>query len=256
MTNEELVELIQSGENVTDNMEQLYNQNHGMIYKIARRYTWGASLEDLTQEAYIILYKATMHYDRSKGANFCTYMMIWLDGKLKRYVRQTNRIIGLPIYRQEQIYKYNTIKSIYTQKYGREPSRREYANYIGVKLEEVDKIEDIIYSTVKSLDKSIASDDEDSHTLNDIVGKECEELNNALDDAAMAEIWAIAERVLSPKQWEVIEMKYKNKCTIKNMKEKLQSSYQAINDTEYRALLRLKHNEAVQSLAESMGIPI
>ena len=67
MTNEELVELIQSGENVTDNMEQLYNQNHGMIYKIARRYTWGASLEDLTQEAYIILYKATMHYDRSKG---------------------------------------------------------------------------------------------------------------------------------------------------------------------------------------------
>lgn len=92
----------------------------------------------------------------------------------------------------------NTIKSIYTQKYGREPSRREYAAYIGVKLEEVDKIEDIIYSTVKSLNKSIASDDEDSHTLNDIVGKECEELNNALDDAAMAEIWAIAERVLSP----------------------------------------------------------
>lgn len=41
MTNEELVELIQSGENVTDNMEQLYNQNHGMIYKMARRYTWG-----------------------------------------------------------------------------------------------------------------------------------------------------------------------------------------------------------------------
>lgn len=51
-------------------------------------------------------------------------------------------------------------------------------------------------------------------------------------------------------------MKYKNKYTIKTMKEKLQSSYQAINDTEYRALLRLKHNEAVQSLAESMGIPI
>lgn len=92
--------------------------------------------------------------------------------------------------------------------------------------------------------------------MNDIVGKECEELNNALDDAAMAEIWAIAERVLSLKQWEVIEMKYKNKYTIKTMKEKLQSSYQAINDTEYRALLRLKHNEAVQSLAESMGIPV
>lgn len=43
MTNEELVELIQSGENVTDNMEQLYNQNHGMIYKMARRYTWGGT---------------------------------------------------------------------------------------------------------------------------------------------------------------------------------------------------------------------
>ena len=81
-------------------------------------------------------------------------------------------------------------------------------------------------------------------------------MTNALDDAAMAEIWAIAERVLSPKQWEVIEMKYKNKCTLQTMKERLQKSREVINDTEYRALLRLKHNGAVQSLAESMGIPI
>ena len=67
MTNEELVELIQSGENVTDNMEQLYNQNHGMIYKIAKKYTYAEDIDDLFQESYMALYKAACKYKKDQG---------------------------------------------------------------------------------------------------------------------------------------------------------------------------------------------
>lgn len=39
MSNEELVRLIQCRENYTENMLALYDQNKGMIYGIARKYT-------------------------------------------------------------------------------------------------------------------------------------------------------------------------------------------------------------------------
>lgn len=47
MTNEELVEKIQTGIDVTENMYQLYEQNSGMIYKIAKKYTYAEDISDL-----------------------------------------------------------------------------------------------------------------------------------------------------------------------------------------------------------------
>lgn len=50
MTNEILVELIQAGENTADNMQKLWEQNRGMIWKLAQQYRNKAEIEDLMQE--------------------------------------------------------------------------------------------------------------------------------------------------------------------------------------------------------------
>ena len=52
MTNEELVESIQKGINVQENMQQLYDQNRGLIFQWIRPYTRIAETEDLMQEAF------------------------------------------------------------------------------------------------------------------------------------------------------------------------------------------------------------
>ena len=49
MTNEILVELIQAGENTADNMQKLWEQNRGMIWKLAQQYRNKAEIEDLMQ---------------------------------------------------------------------------------------------------------------------------------------------------------------------------------------------------------------
>lgn len=110
MTNEELVELIQSGENVTNNMEQLYNQNHGMIYKIAKKYTYAEDIDDLFQESYMALYKAACKYKKDQGAAFLTYMVMSIDRQLNRYVAKS-RLVRIPIHKHEQICKYMACKA-------------------------------------------------------------------------------------------------------------------------------------------------
>ena len=50
MTNEQLVLRIQAGENVAENMEQLYLQVKAFIHTIAWKYRDSGEMEDLEQE--------------------------------------------------------------------------------------------------------------------------------------------------------------------------------------------------------------
>ena len=65
MNNEELVLLIQQGENVKKNMEKLYDQNYYLLRKTAKKYSnidSMTAIDDLMQELYIPLYEATISY--------------------------------------------------------------------------------------------------------------------------------------------------------------------------------------------------
>lgn len=96
MTNEELVEQIQSGVNITENMYQLYEHNRGIIYKMANRYSWGAPLEDLTQEAYISLCKAVKKYDKQQDIKFISFFQSALPIILKDIYRIVGVLFGSP----------------------------------------------------------------------------------------------------------------------------------------------------------------
>lgn len=81
MSNEELCERIQSGEH--DLMEQLVNQNIGMVHKTARRYIsavrryGGADYDDLEQAAVLGLLEAVEKWDAARGSflNIACYYM-------------------------------------------------------------------------------------------------------------------------------------------------------------------------------------
>ena len=256
MTNEELVELIQSGENVTDNMEQLYNQNHGMIYKIAKKYTYAEDIEDLFQESYMALYKAACKYKKDQGAAFLTYMVMSIDRQLNRYVAKS-RLVRIPIHKHEQICKYMACKADFSNRQGREPTIKEIAHMMGLTVPQVEKLLEYIDKgdITKSLDEKLGGD-EDANSLYDLLASEDDQLGAVLDDVANGELWTIARRVLTPREWEVIELKYRKRCTIRTICDKLQKSYITVYNTQERAISKLSHNGAVQSLAESMGIPV
>ena len=76
MTNEELAELIQKTDSKTAKAE-LWEQNKGIIYRLARHYynpTSPHTLEDLVQQGYFALLKAVKSYKREKGYKFTSYL--------------------------------------------------------------------------------------------------------------------------------------------------------------------------------------
>lgn len=62
MSNEEIVQEIQNGINVTENMELLYRQNMPLIRRFIKPYSHYENMEDLEQESYFGLFSAGVGY--------------------------------------------------------------------------------------------------------------------------------------------------------------------------------------------------
>lgn len=98
MTNEELVEQIQNGVNVKENMGLLYEQNIGFITKIVHPFSAYAEEEDLMQEAYIGLHKAVEGFDASKGVLFLTYAPHQIRQQCRIYLDNYARTKRIPVH--------------------------------------------------------------------------------------------------------------------------------------------------------------
>lgn len=96
MSNEELVERIQSGEDAQNNMLKLWQQNRGMIERLANDYSKVEEREDLKQEAYFGLYRAVESYNPNKGSSFLTWAIYWIRQSMQRYC-QNNGTIRIPV---------------------------------------------------------------------------------------------------------------------------------------------------------------
>ena len=97
MSNEELVERIQHGIDPGDNIEQLYQQNYCLIFKIVRRYAFRDEMDDSPQEAYFGLYEAVKYYESTTGVKFMSYITYWIKQSTRRYLENNGRCIRIPV---------------------------------------------------------------------------------------------------------------------------------------------------------------
>ena len=91
MTNEQLVARIQAGEDVSENMSQLYDQVKDFICSIAWKYRNSAELDDLEQEGYLALYPAIDGFNKS-AAGYLTYAEKWIRQRMQRYIQMKQKL--------------------------------------------------------------------------------------------------------------------------------------------------------------------
>ena len=114
-TNEQLVQKIKAGEDVTENMTRLWQQNRNLIYLIVRKYAkTETDIDDLMQEGYLGMCNAVDHYDLSAGVPFHSYASLWIRQGVRRY-SQDNRHIHIPFNLQERILKYQRFLNDYKE---------------------------------------------------------------------------------------------------------------------------------------------
>ena len=106
---------------------------------------------------------------------------------------------------------------------------------------------------VGSLDEKL-SNQEDANNLYAIIGSDDGHIDGVLDKVAIEELWKVAKHILTPREYEIIELKYKKRLSIRTICNRLQRSIYTIYDVEGRAMDKLSCNAKIKRLAEDMGI--
>lgn len=218
LKNEELVKLIQNGTNVTENMQQLWQQNQGFIFKIAIQYQSLSELDDLIQESYFGLCKAVDHYNPDMDASFIHYASFWIRQQLIRYIKK-NKTVRIPEHTHGKIREYKKAVQQWQQRYHREPTEAEISDYIGIDGKTLEEIKrSALMGKIGSLDVPVG--EESDGTLYDLIPSgmdDKEEVLNKVVNEELAEVlWGMVEE-LPGQQSEVLKMRFKDNMKLREI---------------------------------------
>ena len=219
MNNEELVLLIQQGENVKKNMEKLYDQNYYLLRKTAKKYSNIDSMtdiDDLMQELYIPLYEATISYKTDNGATF-SYALVCISRHLKRYLDDVGRVIRVPVHTQEKIYKYNQVSSYFMRTHNRKPTDQEFRACLELTQKQLDSLKKSMgIMSVSSTEEIIQEDLKIGDTIADHTADMAQVEDKIDKERLTVTLWAaVSEAITDSKDYQVIEDRYKHGCTLK-----------------------------------------
>lgn len=251
LKNEELVKLIQNGTNVTENMQQLWQQNQGFIFKIAIQYQSLSELDDLIQESYFGLCKAVDHYNPDMDASFIHYASFWIRQQLIRYIKK-NKTVRIPEHTHGKIREYKKAVQQWQQRYHREPTEAEISDYIGIDGKTLEEIKrSALMGKIGSLDVPVG--EESDGTLYDLIPSgmdDKEEVLNKVANEELAEVlWGMVKE-LPGQQSEVLKMRFKDNMKLREIGAVCGFSTDRARQIENKGLRTLRNPKRSRILRE------
>ncbi len=254
MSNEELVKDIRDGIRPKENIGQLYKQNLGFIYKIAKKYAAYAEMDDLMQEGFLALVDAVDQYDPEREARFSTYLHFRLRAWFRHYVDNTCKVKRLPAYMQERIQKYRSYMSECAAA-GREPEGPEVCRDLNITKDQLERMRKAMYEAdCISIDDMIPGTESSfGELLADPVDLEAEVIEQIARDQLQDQLWKIVDELSDP-QNEIIINRYRKSCSLRSVGEALGLSIEKVRYIEKKALDLLRRKREIRELAEEYGI--
>lgn len=252
MTNEELVEKIQSSEDVESNMGLLYQQNRRLIYKFALPFSNMVDMDDLMQEAYFGLVKAVEKYDPEKEFKFLTYAEWQIRGHLQRYCYNFGKNRRIPVHMIERMSKYHDVIRKYENEHGEKPSDDYIKQEMQINTNQLKAIRNTIQmcNTV-SLDDIVPGTDDVTvgETIADETDFQEEIIQKMAEEQVNSSVWKSVDE-LDQKLRDIIHLRYENGLSQKSAAKNLGISAERIRQYEHKAYQLLKAKEAIQMAAE------
>ncbi len=258
MTNEELVNLIQQGIDVTENLKTLYRKNERFIQRMVNRYSQEQDRDDLMQEAYFGLHIASQKYQADQGAQFLTYAGFWIKQSILRYLQTHGSAVRLPEDLQARIRNYKKWVNAYNMQLGRNPTDRELCQHLKITLNALNKLKKVFYEygNIQSLD--IPLSDEDDTLLGDMVQGESNIENEVIDDMMSADgatkLWDLVQEYTTEQENAVLIDRFKGQLTYKEIGESIGKSYEGARKVEEKALRKLRRPNITKQIREAMDL--
>ncbi len=250
MTNEELVEQIQNGVNVKENMGLLYEQNIGFIRKIVHSFSAYAEVDDLMQEAYLGLHKAVEGFDASKGYLFLTYAGSCIKRRCISFIYNYSRTNRIPVHMLQKIADYKKLVSEHHGKISEEIAMKK----LNLTKQQYDfMLKTIHQETVLSIDAPMQNKVNDTMTIADCVTDDFDIEHDAIEADCQSRLWEIIDDVLNDRQKDVITSYYLNQRTFTEIAKTMGVTNQRIIQIKDKALSILKEVKEIQDLSEFWG---
>lgn len=254
MTNEQLVIRIKAGIDVADNMLQLWQQNHGYIASVAKRFQGYEDKEDLMQQGYIGLCNAVDGYNPDEGVLFLTYAGFWIRQSMQRYIEDCGSVVRISVHCRNRIREYEKFCRTFELYYGRKPTDGEIQLYLGISEEKLKDIRKAVQmSNIGSLDVPVG-DDEECSMYDLLPGHECpeDEIVDHLQEEQLREtLWVMVDE-LPGQQSTVIRMRYQEGKTLKETGEAAGLTVEQARQMQNKALGSLREPRRARVLRSLM----
>jgi len=255
-TNEQLVIKIQAGIDVADNVLLLWQQNRGMICKIANRYRHYESVEDLEQEGYIGLCKAVEHFEHCAGATFISYATYWIKQTILRYLQDNGHIVRIPVHTHTAIQKYRRFCAMFEQEYNRKPDDQEIGCYMKLSRQQVKQLrKDTAMFRIGSLDETLNVEDA-SLTVGDTVASKGDLEADVIEDMAAGQLketlWGVVDS-LDKDCAAVIRYRFQDNLTLKETGQVMATTPEAVRQCQAKGMRKLRSNRDIRQIGQEYG---
>ncbi|MFD0999183.1 RNA polymerase sigma factor RpoD/SigA [Ohtaekwangia kribbensis] len=250
----DLAKRIKQGDQIA--LEKLTKANLRFVVSVAKQYqNNGLTLGDLINEGNVGLIKAAMRFDETRGFKFISYAVWWIRQSIMQALAEQSRVVRLPLNRVGSLNKVLKTYSVLEQKFQREPSADELAEFMDVPVEEVE-------TTMRSAGRHLSMDapfvNGEDNTLLDVL-----EVNNDVTpdselimDSLKREV-SRALATLTQREAEVISYYFglndNSPMTLEEIGERFNLTRERVRQIKEKATRRLRHTSRSKSLKSYLG---
>jgi RNA polymerase primary sigma factor len=199
-----LAKKIRQGDN--EALQQLTMANLRFVVSVAKQYqNQGIALSDLINEGNLGLITAAERYDETKGFKFISYAVWWIRQSILQALAENSRLVRLPLNKVSLKNKIAKGYNVLEQRYEREPTVNEIADYLEVNQTDVENIL-ITSQRHHSIDAPIMENDD--ATLVDIMINETATIADRLltHNESLTKDLISMLGILSDRQRDIIKM--------------------------------------------------